>query len=97
MFSQYGFSGSVSIQKTGLAFVFFLSSSNRNHGKTFAVLSKKRHVQSRNKLYLHAGASSTFFPCSVNNAHDHESTPGLSPKRKRGSILSLSLQDSCVL
>jgi hypothetical protein len=37
----YGFSGSVSIQKTGLALVFFLSSSNRNRGKAFAVLSKK--------------------------------------------------------
>jgi hypothetical protein len=38
----YGFSGSVSIQKTGLALAFFLSSSNRNRGKAFAVLSKKK-------------------------------------------------------
>jgi len=37
----YGFSGPVSIQKTGLALAFFLSSSNRNRGKAFAVLSKK--------------------------------------------------------
>jgi hypothetical protein len=38
----YGFSGLVSIQKTGLALAFFLSSSNRNRGKAFAVLSKKK-------------------------------------------------------
>jgi hypothetical protein len=35
------FLGSVSIQKTRRALGFFLSSSNRNRGKTFAILSKK--------------------------------------------------------
>jgi hypothetical protein len=35
------FFGLVSIKKTGLTLAFFLSSSNRNHGKAFAVLSKK--------------------------------------------------------
>jgi hypothetical protein len=35
------FFGSVSIKKTGRALAFFLSSSNINRGKAFAVLSKK--------------------------------------------------------
>jgi hypothetical protein len=40
-----GFLGPVSIQKTGRVFIFFfLSSSNRNRGKAFAVLSKKNLV-----------------------------------------------------
>jgi hypothetical protein len=38
----YGFCGSVSIQKTGLALAFFLSSSNKNRGKAFAVPSEKK-------------------------------------------------------
>jgi hypothetical protein len=37
----YGFSSLVSIKKTRLTLVFFLSSSNRNRGKVFVVFSKK--------------------------------------------------------
>jgi hypothetical protein len=40
----YGFFGLVFIQKTGLTLAFFLSSSNRNRGKSFAVLSKKKSL-----------------------------------------------------
>jgi hypothetical protein len=36
------FLGLIFTQKTGRALAFFLSSSNRNHGKAFVVLSKKR-------------------------------------------------------
>jgi hypothetical protein len=38
----YGFSGPVSTQKTGLALAFSFYSSNRNSGKAFAGLSKKK-------------------------------------------------------
>jgi len=38
----YGFSGPVSSQKTGLALAFSFYSSNRNPGKAFVGLSKKR-------------------------------------------------------
>jgi hypothetical protein len=37
----YDFSSPVFIQKTRLTLAFFLSSSNRNRGKAFAVLLKK--------------------------------------------------------
>jgi hypothetical protein len=36
----YGFSGPFPFKKTGLTLAFFLSSSNRNRSKAFAVLSK---------------------------------------------------------
>ena len=40
----YGFSGSVSIKKLDWHLPFFLSPSNRNRGKAFAVLSKKKKI-----------------------------------------------------
>jgi hypothetical protein len=54
LFSVVWFLGPVFIQKNWAGTcLFFLSSSNRNHGKTFAVLSKKPNGHNANIELAH--------------------------------------------